>query len=68
MRHHECREEPNVRLSPDKTMVFFTSNPFRASWVFGVGVRKAKNPAAAGVKDAAELGRQWKPKAPEHGK
>jgi len=66
--HHDYREEPNVRLSPDKTMVFFTSNLFRASYVFGVDVKKAENPAAAEVKDTAELGRQWKPQAPEHGK
>ena len=66
--HHDYREEPNVRLSPDKTMVFFTSNLFGASYVFGVEVKKAENPAAAEVKDTAELGRQWKPQAPEHGK
>jgi hypothetical protein len=31
-------------------------------------VKKAENPAAADVKDTAELERQWKPQAPEHGK
>ena len=30
--------------------------------------QKAENPAAADVNDTAELGRQWKPQAPEHGK
>jgi hypothetical protein len=40
----------------------------KASYVFGVEVKKAENPAAADVKDTAELGRQWKPQAPEHGK
>jgi hypothetical protein len=54
--------------SPDKTIVFFTSNLFGASYVFGVEVKKAENPVAADVKDTAELGRQWKPQAPEQGK
>jgi len=33
MSHHDYREEPNVRFSPDKTMVFFTSNLFGASYL-----------------------------------
>jgi oligogalacturonide lyase len=57
-----------MAVSPDKSMVFFTSNLFGASYVFGVEVKKAENPAAADGKDTAELGRQWKPLAPEHGK
>lgn len=57
MSHHDYCEEPNVRFSPDKTMVFFTSNLFGASYVFGVEMKKAENPAAADVKDTAELGR-----------
>jgi hypothetical protein len=36
MSHHDYRDEPNVRVPPDKTMVFFTSNLFGASYVFGV--------------------------------
>jgi oligogalacturonide lyase len=54
MSYHDCREEPNVRFSPDKTMVFFTSNLFGASYVFGVEVKKAESPGAADVKDTAE--------------
>jgi hypothetical protein len=27
--HHDYREEPNVRLSPDKTMVFFNVQSVR---------------------------------------
>ena len=46
-----------MRLSPDKTMVFFTSNLFGASYVFGVGVKEAENPTPADVKDTAEPGR-----------
>lgn len=49
-------------------MVFFTSNLFGASYVFGVEVKKAENPAAADVKDMVELGPQCKPQASEHGK
>ena len=41
MSHHYYREEPNVRFSPDKTMVFFTSNMFGPSYVFGAEVAKA---------------------------
>jgi hypothetical protein len=41
MSHHDYREEPNVRFSPGKTMVFFTSNLFGGSYVFGVKVKKA---------------------------
>jgi hypothetical protein len=33
-----------------------------------VWVKEAENPAAADVKDTAELGRQRKPQAPEHEK
>ena len=37
MTHHDYREGPNVRFSPDKTMVFLASNLFGASYVFGGG-------------------------------
>jgi oligogalacturonide lyase len=33
MSHHDYREEPNVRFSPDKTMVLFTSHLFGASYL-----------------------------------
>ncbi len=42
--------------------------PVGASCVFRVEVNKAANAAAADVKDTTELGRQWKPQAPKHGK
>jgi oligogalacturonide lyase len=57
-----------VRFSPDKTMVFFTSNLFGVSFVFGAEGKKAENPAAADVKDTAELERRWKPQLPQHRK
>jgi oligogalacturonide lyase len=44
MSHHAYKLEPNVRFSPDKSMVFFTSNMFGPSYVFGVETAKAVNP------------------------
>lgn len=41
MSHHDYREEPNVRFSPDKTMVFLRAI-CGASYVFGVEVKKAE--------------------------
>ena len=42
MKWHNYRMEPNVRFSPDDTMVIFSSNMFGPSYVFGVEVGKAK--------------------------
>ena len=42
MSKHNYKLEPNVRFSPDKKMVIFTSNMFGPSYVFGVDVEKAK--------------------------
>jgi oligogalacturonide lyase len=64
MAHHYYREEPNVRFSPDKSLVIFTSNMFGPSYVFGVEVAKAENPPADDVKSTPDLARQWNPKAP----
>jgi oligogalacturonide lyase len=41
MSHHNYRLEPNVRFSPDKKMVIFTSNTFGPSYVFGVEIDKS---------------------------
>ena len=41
MDRHNYKLEPNVRFSPDKSMVIFTSNMFGQSYVFGVEVAKA---------------------------
>ena len=46
MAHHNYREEPNVRF-PDKLPVFFTSNMFGPSYVFGVRSPKPKTPPRA---------------------
>lgn len=41
MEHHNYRLEPNVRFSPDKKLVIFTSNIFGPSYVFGVETEKS---------------------------
>jgi len=64
MSHHYYREEPNVRFSPDKTLVIFTSNMFGPSYVFGVEVAKAANPPAADVVSTPELARRFNPVDP----
>jgi oligogalacturonide lyase len=64
MSHHYYREEPNVRFSPDKSLVIFTSNMFGPSYVFGVEVNKAENPPAADVESTPDLARQFNPTDP----
>jgi oligogalacturonide lyase len=44
MSQHNYKLEPNVRFSPDKSMVIFTSNMFGPSYVFGVETAKAVDP------------------------
>jgi oligogalacturonide lyase len=65
MSHHNYREEPNVRFSPDKKLVIFTSNMFGPSYVFGVEVDKAVNPPAADVQSTPELATQYNPVEPK---
>jgi oligogalacturonide lyase len=62
MSHHNYRLEPNVRFSPDKKLVIFTSNMFGPSYVFGVEVDKASNPDASDIHSTPELGAQFSPK------
>lgn len=64
MAHHAYRLEPNVRFSPDKSMVFFTSNMFGPSYVFGVETAKAVNPPASEVQSTPALGEQFNPGTP----
>ncbi|WP_420237799.1 oligogalacturonate lyase family protein [Telmatobacter bradus] len=64
MSHHYYREEPNVRFTPDKKMVLFTSNMFGPSYVFGAEVEKAVNPPAADVESTPELARRFNPVDP----
>ncbi len=42
MSKHNYKLEPNVRFSPDKKLVIFTSNMYGPSYVFGVEVDKAQ--------------------------
>jgi oligogalacturonide lyase len=64
MSHHYYREEPNVRFSPDKKLVLFTSNMFGPSYVFGAEVEKAVNPPPADVVSTPERGRKFHPTEP----
>jgi len=68
MSHHYYREEPNVRFSPDKSLVIFTSNMFGPSYVFGAEVTKADNPAPAEVVSTPELARRFNPTDPPNSK
>jgi oligogalacturonide lyase len=65
MSHHNYREEPNVRFSPDKKLVIFTSNMFGPSYVFGAEVEKAVDPPAADVQSTPDLARQFNPTEPK---
>ncbi len=64
MSHHNYREEPNVRFSPDKKLVLFTSNMFGPSYVFGVEVAKA-DASATDVQSTPDLARQFNPVEPK---
>jgi len=64
MSHHNYRLEPNVRFSPDKKIVFFTSNMFGPSYLFGVEVDKAVNPDPSEVCSTPELAAKYNPAKP----
>lgn len=64
MSHHNYRLEPNVRISPDKKLVIFTSNMFGPSYVFGVEVDKASNPQPGDIHSTPELAAQFSPAKP----
>ena len=68
MSHHYYREEPNVRFSPDKSLVIFTSNMFGPSYVFGAETAKAVNPPPAEVLSTPELARKFNPMDPPNSK
>ena len=68
MSHHNYRQEPNVRFSPDKSLVLFTSNMFGPSYVFGAEVAKADNPPAGDVQSTPELARRFNPVDPPGGR
>ncbi len=64
MAHHNYRLEPNVRFSPDRKLVIFTSNMFGPSYVFGVEVSKAANANAGDIRSTPELAAQFNPVNP----
>ncbi len=66
MSRHNYREEPNVRFSPDKKLVIFTSNIFGPSYVFAVEVAKAVDPPASDIQSTPDLSRRFNPASPAH--
>ncbi|HEV2486874.1 MAG TPA: oligogalacturonate lyase family protein [Terracidiphilus sp.] len=68
MSRHYYREEPNVRFSPDKSLVLFTSNMFGPSYVFAAEVAKADNPPAEDVRSTPDLARTFNPVEPPNSK
>ena len=68
MSHHYYREEPNVRFSPDKSLVIFTSNMFGPSYVFAAETAKAVNPDPADVVSTPALARRFNPTDPPDSK
>jgi oligogalacturonide lyase len=64
MSHHNYRQEPNVRFSPDKKLVIFTSNMFGPSYVFGVEVARA-DASATDIESTPDLARQFNPVEPK---
>jgi oligogalacturonide lyase len=64
MSHHNYRAEPNVRFSPDKKYVFFTSNMFGSSYIFGVETNKSENLPAADIQSTPALARKFNPTDP----
>jgi oligogalacturonide lyase len=64
MSHHNYKLEPNVRFSPDKSLVIFTSNMFGPSYVFGVEVKKATDAPASEIHSTPQLAAQFNPTKP----
>ncbi len=64
MAQHNYKLEPNVRFSPDKSLVIFTSNMFGPSYVFAVETVKAVNPNPAEVLSTPELASRFNPGKP----
>ncbi len=65
MSQHNYKLEPNVRFSPDKSLVIFTSNMFGPGFVFAVETAKAVNPDPAEVLSTPALASKLNPGKPE---
>lgn len=59
MAHHDYHLEPNVRFSPDKKLVIFTSNMFGPGYLFGVEVDRAPGASASEIESTPELAKKW---------
>lgn len=64
MSQHNYKLEPNVRFSPDKSMVIFTSNMFGPSYVLGVETAKATDPNPSEVLSTPEMAAKFNPGKP----
>ncbi|HWF48407.1 MAG TPA: oligogalacturonate lyase family protein [Bryobacteraceae bacterium] len=64
MAHHNYHLEPNVRFSPDKKLVIFTSNMFGPSYVFGVEVAKAVDAPSSEIESTPDLAKKFNPTNP----
>jgi oligogalacturonide lyase len=62
MAHQNYRAEPNPRFSPDKKLVFFTSNMFGRSYIFAAEVAKATDQSDA--VSTPELATKFNPTEP----
>jgi len=65
MSHHYYRMEPNVRFSPDKKLVLFTSNMFGPSYVFAAETDKAVDPKPEEIQSTPDLARKFNPTEPQ---
>ena len=61
MRQHNYKAEPNVRFSPDKSLVIFTSNMFGPSYVLAAETAKAVNSKPEEVLSTPELAHKFNP-------
>jgi oligogalacturonide lyase len=64
MAQHNYKLEPNVRFSPDKSLVIFTSNMFGPSYVFGVETSKVSDSKPGEEVSTPELAASYNPGKP----
>jgi len=64
MKWHDYHLEPNVRFSPDKSLVIFTSNMFGPAYVIAVETAKATDVKPGELISTPELASKYNPKEP----
>jgi oligogalacturonide lyase len=64
MAQHNYKLEPNVRFSPDKSLVIFTSNMFGPSYVFAVETAKATDVKPGELLSTPQLAATFNPGKP----